>query len=194
MLGALPTAHERQLAGSAHGMTAMVEAEGITRRAPAALIGARGGGGRRQQKTVSYCRLKFPTVPKFLRKVSSMTLKTIFTAVSTALFLANAAVAGDADFTLTNRTGYDIESVYVVPSKQRDWGNDQLGKNVLADGRSRFISFKKSNNICIYDMSISWVGYSADEDVIWEKLNLCEINRITLRYNSKTNKTSITTD
>ena len=39
MLGALPTAHERQLAGSAHSMTAMVEAEGITRRAPAALIG-----------------------------------------------------------------------------------------------------------------------------------------------------------
>lgn len=39
MLGALPTAHERHLAGSAHGMTAMVEAEGINRRAPAALIG-----------------------------------------------------------------------------------------------------------------------------------------------------------
>jgi len=50
MLGALPKAHERQLAGSAHGMTAMVEAEGMARRAPAALIGAGGGGGRRQQK------------------------------------------------------------------------------------------------------------------------------------------------
>jgi len=37
MLGALPTARERQLAGSAHGMTAMVEAEDMYRRAPAAL-------------------------------------------------------------------------------------------------------------------------------------------------------------
>ena len=39
MLGALPTAHERHLAGSAHGMAAIVEAEGVTRRAPAALAG-----------------------------------------------------------------------------------------------------------------------------------------------------------
>ena len=131
---------------------------------------------------------------KFSEKVSNMTLKNTFTAVSIAMFLANAAVAGDADFTLTNRTGYDIESVYVAPSKQKDWGNDHLGKNVLADGRSRFISFDKSKNTCIYDLSISWVGYSADEDVVWEKLNLCEIHQITLRYNSRTKETLITTD
>jgi len=123
-----------------------------------------------------------------------MTLKTIFTAVSIALFITNAAVAGDADFTLTNRTGYDIESVYVAPSRQKDWGNDHLGKSVLADGRSRFISFSKSGNTCIYDMSISWVGYSSDDDVVWERLNLCEIHKITLRYNAKSKQTSITTD
>jgi len=39
MLGALPTARERHFAGSAHGMAAMVEAEGVNRRAPAALTG-----------------------------------------------------------------------------------------------------------------------------------------------------------
>lgn len=39
LLGALPTAHERHIAGSAHCMTAMVEAEGMTRRALAALTG-----------------------------------------------------------------------------------------------------------------------------------------------------------
>ena len=117
-----------------------------------------------------------------------------FSAVSVALFLASAAVAGDADFTLTNRTGYDIESVYVAPSKQKDWGKDHLGKRVLGDGQSRFISFSKSGKNCIYDMSISWVGYGANEDVLWERLNLCEINKITLRYNSKSKETSITTE
>jgi hypothetical protein len=30
------------------------------------------------------------------------------------------AVAGDADFTLTNKTGYDLESVYVAPSKSKE--------------------------------------------------------------------------
>jgi len=130
----------------------------------------------------------------FLRKVSSMAIKTTFTAVSIALFITNAAVAGDADFTLTNRTGYDIESVYVAPSRSKDWGNDRLGKSVLVDGKSRFISFDKSGNACIYDMSISWVGYTADDDVVWERLNLCEINKITLRYNAKSKQTSITTE
>ena len=130
----------------------------------------------------------------FLRKVSSMALKTKFTAVSIALFITNAAVAGDADFTLTNRTGYDIESVYVAPSRSKDWGNDRLGKSVLVDGKSRFISFDKFGKACIYDMSISWVGYTADDDVVWERLNLCEIHKITLRYNAKSKQTSITTE
>jgi hypothetical protein len=47
--------------GSANGMTAMVEAEGMTRRAPAALIGAGDGAGdnvgdgcRRHQKQVHF--------------------------------------------------------------------------------------------------------------------------------------------
>ncbi len=103
-------------------------------------------------------------------------------------------LAGYADFTLTNRTGYDIDSVYVVPSKQRDWGIDRLGKNILADGRSRFIAFNKSGNTCIYDLSVGWVGYSASEDVVWERINLCQINTITLRYNEKTKVTTITAE
>ena len=39
-----------------------------------------------------------------------MILKNTLTATLLALLVANAAVAGDADFTLTNRTGYDIET------------------------------------------------------------------------------------
>ena len=102
--------------------------------------------------------------------------------------------AGYADFTLTNRTGYDIDSVYVVPSKQRDWGIVRLGKSILADGRSRFLAFNKSGNACIYDLSVGWVGYSEDEDSVWERINLCEINTITLRYNAKTKVTTITAE
>lgn len=47
MLSALPTARERHLAGSAHGMAAIGEAEGMTRRAPAALISAGDASARR---------------------------------------------------------------------------------------------------------------------------------------------------
>ena len=123
-----------------------------------------------------------------------MVFKAALSAVALIALLSNSASAGDADFTLTNRTGYDIDSVYVVPSKQRDWGIDRLGKNILADGRSRFIAFNKSGNICIYDLSVGWVGYSEDEDSVWERINLCEINTITLRYNAKTKVTTITAE
>ena len=123
-----------------------------------------------------------------------MIFKAALSALALIALLSNSASAGDADFTLTNRTGYDIDSVYVVPSKQRDWGIDRLGKNILADGRSRFIAFNKSGNICIYDLSVGWVGYSASEDVVWERINLCEIHTITLRYNSKTKVTTMTAE
>jgi hypothetical protein len=123
-----------------------------------------------------------------------MIFKAALSAVALIALLSNSASAGDADFTLTNRTGYDIDSVYVVPSKQRDWGIDRLGKSILADGRSRFMTFNKSGNTCIYDLSVGWVGYSEGEDSVWERINLCEIHTITLRYNSKTKVTTMTAE
>jgi hypothetical protein len=123
-----------------------------------------------------------------------MILKNTLATASIALFLANAAVAGDADFTLTNSTGYDIESVYVVPSKQKDWGMDHLQKSILGEGKSRLISFNKSGDTCVYDMSVAWVGFSSEGDVSWERLDLCEIHKITLHYNSQSKVTSITTE
>ena len=123
-----------------------------------------------------------------------MIFKAALSAVALIALLFNSALAGDADFTLTNRTGYDIDSVYVVPSKQRDWGIVRLGKSILADGRSRFLAFNKSGNTCIYDLSVGWVGCSEDEDSVWERINLCEIHTITLRYNAKTKVTTMTAE
>ena len=123
-----------------------------------------------------------------------MIFKAALSAVALIALLSNSASAGDADFMLTNRTGYDIESVYVVPSKNRDWGVDRLGKDILANGRSRFLAFNKSGNNCIYDMSVGWVGFSEAADSVWENINLCEINTITLRYNAQTKVTTMTAE
>ena len=123
-----------------------------------------------------------------------MVFKAALSAVALIALLSNSASAGDADFMLTNRTGYDIDSVYVVPSKNRDWGVDRLGKDILANGRSRFLAFNKSGNNCIYDMSVGWVGFSEAADSVWENINLCEINTITLRYNAQTKVTTMTAE
>lgn len=67
----------------------------------------------------------------FQTKVSAKPFKTVLSAMSLIALGVNFAQAGDADFSLTNRSGYEIESVHVAPSKQKDWGNDHMGKSVL---------------------------------------------------------------
>ena len=90
------------------------------------------------------------------------------------------AIAGDADFTLVNGTGYTIREVYLSPTQAKNWGNDRLGEGDLANGKSRLIKFKDSAN-CEQDMQV--VFDKGDTEVVWEGLDLCEINKLTLKYN-----------
>jgi hypothetical protein len=121
-----------------------------------------------------------------------MNYKTFFKSlvVAASLAIGHVAFAGDADFRLTNRTGYDIESVYITPSQSKSWGPDRLGRSMLANGRSREMVFNKQGSVCIYDMKIHWDGYGEDDDRVWEQLDLCSINKITLRYNKATDVTT----
>ena len=121
-----------------------------------------------------------------------MNYKTFFKSlvVAGSLAIGQAAFAGDADFTLTNRTGYDIESVFITPSRSKSWGQDRLGRSILLNGRSRDMIFNKYGSVCIYDMKIHWEGYGEDEDRTWENIDLCSIQKITLRYNRSTDVTT----
>ena len=96
-----------------------------------------------------------------------------------ALVSAN-AIAGDADFTLVNGTGYTIREVYLSPANAKSWGNDRLGDGDLPNGKARLIKFKDSAN-CEQDMQV--VFDKGDTEVVWEGLDLCEINKLTLKYN-----------
>ena len=121
-----------------------------------------------------------------------MNYKTFFKSfvIAVSLLTCGVALAGDADFTLTNRTGYDIEAVYITPSKSKSWGNDRLGKSILANGKSREMVFNKQGSTCIYDMLIHWEGYGEADDRTWEQLDLCSTHKITLRYNKNTDVTT----
>lgn len=105
------------------------------------------------------------------------------TACAVTLVSPAAAIAGDADFTLINRTGYAIAEVYLAPANQKNWGRDRLGRNVLDNGRSKLITFSDSAH-CMQDIQIVF-----DDDgssVVWEDFDLCALHKITLRYNRKT--------
>lgn len=102
------------------------------------------------------------------------------------LFVLSAATsfAQVFDFTLSNETGYDIESVYVAPSDADEWGEDVLGDEILEDGDSVEIQFDKeiealllAFNVDKYDLRIEYLDGSEDE---YFDLTLEAITELTL--------------
>jgi hypothetical protein len=118
-----------------------------------------------------------------MRKLSHTFL---FTALAGGLF-AGSALAGDADFTLVNRTGYDIREVYISPSHKNAWGKDRMGDNLLENGKRRLFKFSDKSS-CMQDMKVVFDDDASE--VVWEEIDLCELNTITIKYNRKTREVS----
>ena len=108
-----------------------------------------------------------------------------------ASLLAGAAAAGDADFTLVNKTGYPIRSVYLAPADSKTWGPDRLGDGILENNRSRLIKFSDKAK-CKQHLAVTFEDDGSE--VEWDTFNLCEIDKITLKYNRKTNVVSADTE
>ncbi len=104
-------------------------------------------------------------------------------AVAAALGLASFAASANADFTLVNRTGYDLREIYISPANKNSWGRDRLGRNLLENGRSRKFVFSDSAS-CVQDLKV--VFDDDGSEAIWEDFNLCELDKITLKYNRRT--------
>lgn len=109
----------------------------------------------------------------------------------TALAVTSTANAGDADFTLVNKTGYAISEVYLSPAHKTKWGNDRLGKTVLENNKSRLFKFADKSS-CVQDLMV--VFEDDGSDVTWEDFDLCQLNKITLKYNRKSKVVSADTE
>ena len=105
------------------------------------------------------------------------------TAVAVALGLTSMAASASADFLLTNRTGFDLREIYVSPANKNSWGRDRLGRNLLENGRARKFVFADTA-ACVQDLKV--VFEDDGSEAIWENINLCELEKITLKYNRKT--------
>ena len=103
--------------------------------------------------------------------------------------VTTAAAQSKQDFTLVNRTGYDISEVYISPSKADDWQEDMLGDDELGDGVQTRIRFKRAGNTCRWDLK---VVYSVDDSsAVWSNVDLCKISKITIKYNRKNGSVAI---
>ena len=111
---------------------------------------------------------------------------TLFAAVS-----AGSAAAQEAkqDFTLVNKTGYDISEVYISAAHSDTWEDDMLADedDNFGDGESKMVHFKAKVKTCLWDLKV--VYDEDDSSAIWHDINLCEVSKITLRYNAKSGET-----
>ena len=98
---------------------------------------------------------------------------------SLLLVLASRSYAGKQDFTLVNKTGFDIHEIYVSPHGSDEWQDDVLGKTMLVNGGTVKINFERQIKGKDWDLK---VVDKAGKATTWEKLNLLEISKIILHF------------
>jgi len=119
----------------------------------------------------------------------------LFASAAAAIVAITApALAQDAkqDFTLVNRTGYELKALFVSPSKFESWGDDVLGQDVLEDGKLANIHFSPKAQTCKWDLKVVYTD--DDSNAIWQGINLCEVDKITIHYDRKNDVTRASFD
>jgi hypothetical protein len=105
--------------------------------------------------------------------------------------LGEARAQSRLDFALANRTGYEINEVYIGPTSASSWGSDVMGQDTLPHGRSVDIQFNRSAAACNWDMK---VVYADGDESEWRNLNLCSISRVALHWDRKSGTTRAVTE
>ena len=120
-------------------------------------------------------------------KKSPYSLATVLRALVALLLLALAltprvaSAESQLDFSLVNDTGYEINKVFLSPTKSDDWGDDVLGKGVrLPDGESTDITFhRRAVHAGNWDLKIL---FNDGEYRYWRNFDLTTISEITIHY------------
>jgi hypothetical protein len=110
------------------------------------------------------------------------TLQTLVVA-STLTLIADGAFASDADFKLKNRTGYQIDEVYVSAHSSGKWGKDLMGSDALADGEVLTVTFPHGGSACQFDIKVKY--HDDNSTAEWGDVNLCQYESISLYWNAK---------
>ena len=97
--------------------------------------------------------------------------------------LASPALAGNQDFKLVNKTGAQIDEVYVSRVSSKNWGKDVMGSDSLDEDASVDITFDAPDNACRWDLRVK---YNDGDTAEWADLNLCNIQTITLYWIART--------
>ena len=96
----------------------------------------------------------------------------------------------DLDFTLVNKTGYDIKALSVGPAGDTEWTKEDevLKGKMFKNGETLEIKFHPKATAEKWDLKVDWDD--GDPSVEWLKLDLTTIEKITLKYNKETGVTT----
>jgi hypothetical protein len=117
-----------------------------------------------------------------------------FAAGALAISAVMPAMADEAkqDFTLVNRTGYELKEIYVSPGHADDWQEDVLGRQTLGDGERLNVHFHAKTRTCTWDLKVVYTD--DDSSAIWHDINLCQVEKVTIHYDRKKDVTRATFD
>jgi len=113
----------------------------------------------------------------FMRSLTLLLAATALATMTTTVF------ASDADFRLNNKTGYQIDEVYVAPHSSDHWGKDIMGTGALGDGDGVNIVFPHGGSACHFDIKVK---YNVDSSTAeWSDVNLCQYTAVSLFWDAK---------
>lgn len=96
--------------------------------------------------------------------------------ISLLWFHAANLFAGEQDFTLINKTGVDIQALYISTSATADW-EENLLPGPLAEGESIQIHFDADEEASLWDIMVQ---DHEGTQLFWNQLNLKDISVVTL--------------
>jgi hypothetical protein len=111
-----------------------------------------------------------------------------FAILAATLGGSSAFAADQRNVTVVNGTGYGIKFLGFNNPGDNDWSDNELG-GVLANGGNIYVKFDTLDKGCKWNFKIEWAdpGYPG---VLWENIDLCSIDEITLKYDRDTDKTT----
>jgi hypothetical protein len=91
----------------------------------------------------------------------------------------------ELDFTIVNKTGYDIKGLSIGASGTGDWTKDDevLKGKPFKNGQSYDIKFSPRAKAEKWDIMVTWADGSGSEE--WLNLKLTEIQKVTLIYDKE---------
>ena len=109
-----------------------------------------------------------------------------------AVFGMSAAFAADMrDVTVVNGTGYRIKFLGFNNPGDNEWSDNELS-NPLANGDKVVVKFGTGDESCKWNFKIEWAdpGYPG---VVWNGVDLCSVEEITLKYDRASDTTTAET-